>query len=347
MSKTKISNKRTIEIYLSNGLFENVLNTCILRNNTIRLVIENKIVHYLKKLGYFKNLEGINIETLAPHEIQRIPKLKLTEILENNEQQFIRIRPDFIIKIMLKNSSPISIPAEIESKISSHLYWQTFLYTNYIIYQLRNKISGIDYILTPPFFVIYLFGNKPIQKNLISRFRVIFIDLYKIELKIKYSDINLSLLYLKGKLSISQLLEILADQSLKDPILFRARKKFILCFIHNKLDNDKKEKFIEILIKKQVITMTEVEDWKRELLSTLTLEDAKYLSLDIIEGLTHEQVKKLTPKQLKELTPEQLKELTPEQLKELTPEQLKELTPEQLKIIIKLHKSLIKELIDE
>ncbi|MHA1831614.1 MAG: hypothetical protein ACTSWR_08810 [Candidatus Helarchaeota archaeon] len=314
MNKNDKLKREELELYFKNGLFEKVIIPCIFRNKAI---VEELIVEINKRindLNYFPTSFSIKIDSLKPHERQLVLSPVMTRIGTEIEQYKYQIVPDFIIRINLsKSDQSIMLPAEIEGRLSTHIYWQSFLYSTYIISYLHHLNMPVQHILNPPFFIVYLFDNQNIRTNVINRFGGIFINLYDIEMKIPGSDIYLSELYKKGDINLQYIFDSISKTSGNDPFLLKNRKKFILSYIYNTSEKEKKEIFLTEIIKKHVVIMTEVEDWKQELMKLLSPKDVKNIPVDAIKGLTPQQLKGLTPQQLKEL----LKNLPKDQLKEI------------------------------
>ncbi|MHA1271758.1 MAG: hypothetical protein ACTSPY_18370, partial [Candidatus Helarchaeota archaeon] len=137
----------------------------------------------------------------------------------------------------------------------------------------------------------------------------------------------LSELYKNKKITLQNLFDTISKQSKNEPFLLKNRKKFILSYIYNSIEKEKKRNFLDEIIEEHVIIMTEVEDWKKEFLKILRPKDIKHIPIEALKGLTPEQLKGLTQEQLKEL----LKNIPLEQLKEL----LKNIPLEQLKELLK------------
>ncbi|MHA1269824.1 MAG: hypothetical protein ACTSPY_08580, partial [Candidatus Helarchaeota archaeon] len=170
MNRNKSLKKEELEFYLRNGLFEKVIIPCIFRNDIIdELIIE--IHKHIRKLNYFPDSISITINSLKPHEMQRIPTFIMTQIGTEVERFTYQIVPDFIIRIkFLDTGQSIMIPGEVEGRLSTHIYWQSFLYSTYIGCYLERLEMPIRHILRPPLFIIYLFDNQNIRTNIKNRF---------------------------------------------------------------------------------------------------------------------------------------------------------------------------------
>ncbi|MHA1249662.1 MAG: hypothetical protein ACTSRP_06695 [Candidatus Helarchaeota archaeon] len=307
---------KEVEFFLKNGVFERNLIATILRNVVIKERIEDKIRKIIKDLKYFPKKISVKIEDLKQHEVQTLPRIRITKIMMGADLISYNIIPDFLIKLEILDAKKrvFYLPGEIERNLSSQHYEQFLLYSFYVSIMLKRAELSTECIIDPPFFIIYLFDNTNIQKIVKNRFGGKLIDLKEIEYSIENSDLDLCKKFLKNKLELNELFKIISEQSKNDPLLLKSRKKFILSFIYNRLDERKKQIFLKKLIE-DVAFMTEVEDWKREFFDILSPEDYKKIPIDALKYLTSEQLKGLTPEQLKGLTPEQLKGLTPEQLK--------------------------------
>ncbi|MHA1271185.1 MAG: hypothetical protein ACTSPY_15430, partial [Candidatus Helarchaeota archaeon] len=262
--------KEDLELYLKNGLFERVIIPCIFRNDAIinELIIE--IYKQTNNLNYFPTSYSITIDSLKPHEMQTTPTLIMTQIGAEVERYRYQIVPDFIIRIKFSDTGQsIMIPGEVEGRLSTHIYWQSFLYSTYIGCYLERLKMPVRHILKPPLFIIYLFDNQNIRTNVKNRFGGIFINLYDIEMRIPSSDIYLSELYKNKKITLQNLFDSISKQSKNEPFLLKNRKKFILSYIYNSLEKEKKRNFLDEIIKEHVIIMTEVEDWKEEFLKII------------------------------------------------------------------------------
>ncbi|MHA1271554.1 MAG: hypothetical protein ACTSPY_17305, partial [Candidatus Helarchaeota archaeon] len=171
MNKNNSLKREELEFYLKNGLFEKVIIPCIFRNNTVidKLIIE--IQNHISGLNYFPASISITIDSLKPHEMQTIPTLMMTQIGAEVERFTYQIIPDFIIRIkFLDTGQSIMIPGEVEGRLSTHIYWQSFLYSTYIGCYLERLEMPIRHILRPPLFIIYLFDNQNIRTNIKNRF---------------------------------------------------------------------------------------------------------------------------------------------------------------------------------
>ncbi|MHA1232000.1 MAG: hypothetical protein ACTSPQ_15280 [Candidatus Helarchaeota archaeon] len=197
--------KRLLEIFCSNGLHEKIIIPCVLRNEVIKQALENEIRALLSKLKYFPKDISLSIESLKTHETQVVPPIIIAQMSYDGPPLSYNIIPDFLLKIEFKDADTVVyLPAEIETQLSSHLYWQSFLYSTFIVCILQPLKFNRDYILKPPFFVLFLADNPSIRNKVSKRFGGNFINLYDLELKIPNSDIYLCKQFLDNKLIINK-----------------------------------------------------------------------------------------------------------------------------------------------